>query len=302
MFSVRVFICSYSFRESRLTNGLKAYRTAHETSSCSAYHFAPLNTYHSLNPHPALSPFPEPGNAEACRTQARNETFYRQLLIQGALAVLLPTEDLQNACLRTLVSDIVADLILGQGVSGKACDGWFVHDACIKLVEMVKSGIETKRRSEETQRESRSRLERLGLLSPKGGDSPPYLSNKHQSHVSALFWRVLQYAYLFFLLARFAIVGLFRARSLPSRMNSPKWAPSPIAKKASSPSTPSPSWSAAPSPVQPPILEYRIFTLYSTLLDLSTRMPWLTGLSSLCKHGLLAGSGRLGTADSLLDK
>lgn len=225
------------------------------------------------------------------------------MLVQGALAVLLPIEDLQNGCLRTLVSDIVADLILGQGISGRACEGWFLHETCIKVVEVVKSRIEPKAKGEEIEHDTRSRLERFGLLSPKDGESPSHLSNKDQSLALALFWRVLQYAYLFFLLARFVIVGLFRARSLPSRSYSfQSIPPSPIAKSAGGLSTTSRSWSTLPSPPKRPILDYRLFALLSILLDLSTRMPWLTGLLALCKHGLLTGPGGFAAVDGLLGK
>ena len=262
-----------------------------------------MRIYHSLNPHPALSPFPDAEQTEACHSQARNETVYRQLLVQGALAVLLPTEDLQNTCLRTLVSDIIADLILGQGICGKACEGWFLHETIIKIVGVVKSRIEPKAKGEEIEHDTGSRLEKFGLLSPKDGAPAPHLSDNDQSLALALFWRVLQYAYLFFLLARFVVVGLFRARSLPSRSHSSQSTPSsPIAKRGGRPPTPSQSWSTLPSPQKRPILEYRLFALLSTLLDLSTRMPWLTGLLSLCKHGILTGSGRLGAEDSLLEK
>jgi PXA domain len=287
----------YSLTES------KAYRAAHNTFPPSAYHAAPLRTYHSLNPHPALSPFPDADLPEAQQSQVRNETVFRQLLVQGALAVLLPTEDLQNSCLRTLVSDIIADLILGQGISGKACEGWFLHETVIKVVDVIKSHIEPKARGEEIEQDTRSRLEKFGLLSTKAEASPPHSSNNNQSRASALFWRLLQYAYLLFLLVRFVIVGLFRARSMPSRSQSSRLAPpSPFAQKATSPSTPSQSWSTLPSAPQRPILEYRLFALVSTLLESSTRMPWLIGLLSLCRHGVLAGAGRLGAADGLLDK
>ena len=237
------------------------------------------------------------------QAQIRNETLYRQLLVQGALAVLLPTEDLQNSCLRTLVSDIIADLILGQGISAKACEGWFLHETIIKVVDVIKSHVEPKARGEEIEHNARSRLDKFGLLSTKAETSPPHSSNNNQSQASALFWRLLQYAYLSFLLVHFIVVGLFRVRSLPSRSQSARLVPpSPIAKKATRPSAPSQSWSTLPPAPQRPILEYRLFSLVSTLLNLSTRMPWLTGLLSLCRHGILTGSGRLGAAQGVLDK
>jgi hypothetical protein len=178
-----------------------------------------------------------------------------------------------------------------------------LHETVVKVVEVIKSRIEPKAKGEEIERDTRSRLEKFGLLSAKDEDLRPHSPSNNQSLISALFWRLLQYAYLSFLLVRFIVTGLFRARSLPSRSYSSKlFPPSPIAKKASRPTTPSQSWSTLPPPPQRPILEYRVFALVSTLLDLSTRMPWLTGLISLCKHGATSGPGRLGATDSPLDK
>jgi hypothetical protein len=286
-----------------LINRPIAYRTAHDTFPSLAYHSSPMRIYHSLNPHPALSPLPDPEHPEAFHCQAQNETVYRQLLVQGALAVLLPTEDVLNAALRTLVSDIIADLTLGQAISAKACEGWFLHEACIKIVEVIKSRIEPNAQGKEIEHDTRSRLDKFGLLSPNVGDTSSHLSDHDQSLILALFWRMLQHAYLIFLLIRFVVVGLFRARSLPSRGNSLlSTPPSPIAKRGGDPPTPSQSWSALPSPPLRPVLDYRLFALLATLLDLSNCMPWLTGLLSLCKHGLLTGSGRLGATDSLLEK
>lgn len=250
-----------------------------------------------------MSPFTETEETDAVRFQARNETIYRQLLVQGALAVLLPTEDLRNTCLRTLVSDIIADLILGQGISGKACEGWFLHETVVKIVDVIKFRINPKARGEDIEHDTRGRLEKFGLLSPKERDPTPHLSSEDQSWVLAWFWRVLQYVYLFILFTRFVVVGLFRARSLPSRSHASRSnIPSPIAKRGGGPWTPSQSWSNLPSPLRRPILDYRSFSLLSALLRLSTRMPWLVGLLSLCRHGILIGSGRLGQTDGVLER
>ena len=229
--------------------------------------------------------------------------MYRQLMVQGALAVLLPTEDVQNSSLRTIVADIIADLILGQAVSGKLCHGWFLHETIIKIVQVIKSRIEPKTTGRELRNKTRSRLDKFGLLSSKDAASPTYSSSPRQSWLSALFWRLLQAAYFFLLSLRFIVVGLVRARSLPSRSRSPRSTPpSPIAYKTSHPSTPPHSWSSLSSTQLRPVLEYRLLAMVSTLLDLSACMPWLTGILALCKHGLLTGAGQLAAADSLLDK
>jgi hypothetical protein len=276
-----------------------AYRTASETVPPSTYNNAPLRIYHSLNPHPALSPYPDPEQVGSSELQARNERVYRQLLVQGALAVLLPTEDLQNACLRTLVSDIIADLILGQGISDKACEGWFLHETCIKIVQMIKSRIEPRVKSNIPT----SRSDRSGLSAIKGADVAAHLPDRSQSRILTLFWRLLHGVYLAFVFVRFVIVSLSGARTLPSRLHSSQSIPlSPLVKDTSIPPTPLEPWSTQQDPSPQPILNYRVFTLISTLFGLSSRMPWLTGLLSWCKFNILTGPGRLGVTDSILDK
>ena len=84
--------------------------------------------YHTLVPHPALTPVPRETDPSTILEQARNEESWRQLLVQGVLAVLLPTEDLENGCLRALVAEIFSDMILGNGVSGKACKPWLLWE------------------------------------------------------------------------------------------------------------------------------------------------------------------------------
>ncbi|KAF3491648.1 uncharacterized protein GIQ15_01165 [Arthroderma uncinatum] len=111
-----------------------AYRTARESSAMAADPGRRLRlVYHMLNPHPALSPVPGPGDEDAVKQQEA-ERVYRQLLAHGAMAVLLPTEDLQNVCLRTLVGDILADLLLGGVVGGKVAEGWFIWDAISNIL------------------------------------------------------------------------------------------------------------------------------------------------------------------------
>ncbi|RYZ32624.1 MAG: hypothetical protein EOP01_00570, partial [Propionibacteriaceae bacterium] len=70
------------------------------------------------------NPVPTESVPSATVEQRENESAWRQLLVQGVLAVLLPTEDLENGCLRALVAEIFAEMILGNGISGKACESW----------------------------------------------------------------------------------------------------------------------------------------------------------------------------------
>lgn len=217
--------------------------------------------------------------------------------------MLLPTEDLENACLRALVGDIIADLILGQGVSARVCEGWFIHDAITKTAGIINSRIEARATGEAIEVGTRSRLEQYGLLTSRDEDEKHHSSKGRQSPISAVFWRLLQYGYLVSLFIRFVFLGLSQARYLPPRFQNlhHSFAPENEAKLEQ---TPTPS-STLPMHVESrtrPILHYRLFALISTILDLATRMPWLAGFLSICRHFTISGPGRLGRTDSMLDK
>lgn len=229
--------------------------------------------------------------------QSKNEADYRQLLVQGALAVLLPTEDLENSCLRTLVTDVVAEAILGRSIGGRVCEGWFIWTSVNKLVEAVKAQVNPRATGEEIEVDTRSRLERFGLLSERGEDTRSSKDGR-RSAFSEVFWRLLQYGYLTIITVQFVIVGLFAASSEPRRSSwsAKHTADSPMAiAKATE----------APAAVLRPILEFRIFALLSTVLDLSFRMPWLSGSLALLQQHLISSPMmmlRVGAVDGLLDQ
>lgn len=181
---------------------------------------APRDVYHALIPHPAFAPVPDVNVPSTVDEQAKNEAAYRQLLVLGVLAVLLPAEDLRNPCLRTLVADVVADTILGNGIGGKACEGWVIWEGIAKLVDNVKAQMSPRTIGPaEIAAGSRSRLEKFGLLSESGqharrgeGMERQRRSVKKRQHaMSKAFWRILQYAYLALTTIRFIALGLVAA-------------------------------------------------------------------------------------------
>lgn len=259
-----------------------AYRAASESHAARPYEQELLQIYNSLNPHPALDPTLSPDE------QIQTERIYRQLLIQGALAVLLPTEDLQNASLRTLVTDIVADLILGRAIDDRLCQPWFLHSMVSKIIATLTSRAQPKVTGEEMQTEARGRLEQFGLLSAKGEDLPANSSPRRQSWLVIWFWRILQWGYFAFMAIRFTMLGLVHARRHPRSTH-------PLSKQGTSDAVES-----DPSPR--PVLEYRAFSTISTLLDLSRRMPWLAGALALLGHVLTSGRNRAEGPRSTLDR
>ncbi|KAL8686378.1 MAG: hypothetical protein Q9218_007150 [Villophora microphyllina] len=272
-----------------------AYRISHEPAHLSQETRGPRSIYHTLAPHTAISPVPDPSSEESITRQKKNEADFRQMLVQGALAVLLPTEDLENVCLRTLVADVFAETILGNSIGGRLCEGWFIWTSITKLVEAVKASVSPRATGEEIEVDTRSRLEKFGLLSERGDDTRPS-EDSRRSTFSAVFWRVLQYGYLMVITLRFVVVGLFASRSEPRRSSS-KWKAAADSPIATSPQ--------APAAILRPILDFKIFSLVSTILDLSFRMPWVSGSLALLQHHLTRSAVvllQVGAVDGLLDQ
>lgn len=251
--------------------------------------------YHALNPHPGLSPVPDPSDSQAIAQQQENEAIYRQLLARGVLTVLLPTEDLENTGLRTFVGDILADLILGNEVSGRACEGWFLWESATKLIDIGTQCNSSDQGSNMAQEAPQSRLEKFGLLAvekPQNQHSLP----ETQSRVTVWIWKLLQLVYLGYLALRFITTGLLRVASTPAVSVSPT-ATSPTNDY---PTKTIPSTDRATG--RRPVLGYSFYGMLSQLLDVPKRMPWLGGLLELCQYLALEGPCRLGDTDSVLDR
>ncbi|CBF74755.1 PXA domain-containing protein [Aspergillus nidulans FGSC A4] len=235
-----------------------------------------------------LSPVPDPSDANSVAQQRDSEAIYRRLLVNGVLTVLLPTEDLENACLRTLLSDILSDLILGNQVSERVCEGWFVWETTTKLLDMLsrdKDGREAG--AAETKSPRPNRLHQFNLLGNTDNDN-----DTTSSQPSGWIWLILQYAFYAYVTLRFIVVGLFRKAS-SSTLNPSLRPPDSFVNK---------STTKYAVTGKRPVLDYRLFGMLSQLLDLSRRMPWLGGLIALFQYLILAGPGKVGETGSVLDR
>ncbi|WEW55323.1 hypothetical protein PRK78_000752 [Emydomyces testavorans] len=252
--------------------------------------------YHALNPHPAL-PVPDSSTPATVAEQQERETIYCQMLAQGILATLLPTEDLENVCLRTLVGDILANLFLGEIIGGKVAEGWFIWEVITKLARGMTSGA-----NEDTEMVHREtgRLESFGLLSPQmdTGASTDTSKLKSQSSLFLLVWKFLQYAYLTYAAIRFVTLELAQVVTTSSFMPVREFVSATVSKY---PATETQSWPST-STERLPIIKYRIFGMASQLVDISERMPWLGGYLALAQHVLLKGPGKVGETDGFVDK
>ncbi|KAJ5748373.1 uncharacterized protein N7511_010069 [Penicillium nucicola] len=271
-----------------------SYRLARQRSHLSGLPTSYRALYHELNPHPGLSPVPDPIDPDTSTEQNENEIVYRRLLANGALAVLLPTEDLENSSVRALVVDVIADLILGNQISGRACKGWFIWETITKLAVRVGQ----RQTPEDTKSVSDSqinRLEKFGLLSNQD-DSMNQPSASFSA--TAWIWNVLQGIYLGYVALHFIVIGLFRVASSPGPSShgfSVSVASSTINRKIDGMGSDSVTGKR-------PVLDYRVFSMASEILGIPWRMPWLSGLFALSQHLILAGPGRVGSADGVLDR
>lgn len=291
---------------------LKAYRISQKSSYHNPLTSNPRSVYHTLRPHPALSPVPIESDPTSELEQRKNEAAWRQLLVQGVLVVLLPTEDLENGCLRVLVAEIFAEMILGNGISGKACEGWLLWEGITRIAEVLQADTEKEASSNQRKPEqTKSRLERYGLLSSSVEKAAepvkPSVPNGRPSHeglsVSGLFWLVVQYAFLACNAMRAVIIALATSSSLPPRSVTGVSVPSPMdqGRQSLPQKVDSAAFNSHPASKRP-IVSMRLWSCTSGLLELDVRMPWLSGLVSLLHWGAVAGPGRVGDTDGVLDK
>ncbi|KAJ5678203.1 uncharacterized protein N7477_003836 [Penicillium maclennaniae] len=266
---------------------IRSYRLAKKNSDLSGLSTSHRTLYHELNPHPGLSPVPDSHDPDTITAQSENEAAYRKLLASGVLAVLLPTEDLENSSLRTLVGDILSDLILGNQVSGRMCQGMFFWEVITKLATLAKERKEGVKKAETTSDTPPSQLERFGLL----GKDDSTTHQPSQSQLTVWIWNILQSVYLGYVALRFIATALFRVAS------NPRPEPSHGAGVSFPAATPGSKKEGVESSSygitgKRPVVDYRPFSMASTLLDISQRMPWFFGL-----HLILAGPGRVGDTD-----
>ncbi|KAF8470546.1 PXA domain-containing protein [Kalaharituber pfeilii] len=112
-----------------LNNHVRDFRQCvyrHKTSLCP--HLSVPEIFHNLQPHPAL------------KSSLESERIYLKLLSSGILAALLPTEDLQSHCERTLVREILSSLVLWNVVD-KLSEPWMLYEIITKVLRNAEPGV-----------------------------------------------------------------------------------------------------------------------------------------------------------------
>lgn len=275
-----------------------AYRTAHSGIYSAAFGPGTRELYHTIHPHPALSPVPTDDIASA--EQLENEAAWRQLLIQGVLALILPPEHLENPCLRVLVGEIFSELILGNGICGKACEGWLIWELITKSIQVARFKGEDPLRVVEAL--PVNRLERFGLLSSektaRAAAGPRMGARGPVAFAFGIFSAVIYYATLVVFASRTLASAWIKSASLPLRAEASSQTEASPSEDADSSnvlvdSSPTGKW---------PILDMSIWSVCSHLLSLDYRMPWLTSYLALLQWQVVYGLGKVGYTNGRLDR
>jgi hypothetical protein len=308
-----------------------AFRIAHQPLQPYPLANSPRRIYHTLHPHPALSPVPDPSDASSIAEQDANEQAWRQLLAQSVLTVLLPTEDLQNDCLRSLVGQILAEMIVGNIIGTRICESWALWGLITNAIEVVRakgdtnsskpkspgSGITDAKRSKKLSdkyqdgsntapiKSGMDRLEQYGLLnSPNRGKSTGKevatgtTSMATTKLLTNAFWTLLHYGITLITAGRAVAVLLLSSGKLDARGSSKvgNFGASPTAEKAEGAAR-----SGVPKAVRP-ILDMMAWKTVANLIELPSRMPWLSGLASLAHWTATSGPGKVGEYDGRVDR
>lgn len=234
-------------------------------------------------PLPYLSPIPNLENPGTTSKQAENELAYRQLLVQGVLAVLLPTEDLENECLTSLVGQILSELIIGGVVVKKASEPWMIWTGLTILADVL--GRKTNEPRKLDRRRKRATARGAGGISVPG-----------------LLWPFVHYVFAFTTLIRLLITTVVRSRSLPPRdrvlLTKDDASYFDIGFGASDSS----SIQLPPNATKTPILAFDIWPTISNLLGMDRRMPWLLGGLSMVQWLAIAGPGSVAGFNGIVDR
>ncbi|KAI2469219.1 PXA domain-containing protein [Annulohypoxylon bovei var. microspora] len=275
---------------------IRAYRIAKSSVARPPVEANPREIYHSLWPLPALSPVPKSESGSA-QVQASNESEYRQLLVQGVLALLLPTEDLENECLTALVGQIFSELVIGNLVVNKLSEPWLIWEILIMLTRLVrtKGAIKTSASGDITP----------SINLKAGSGIVPSTTSKTSVHIQEAFWSVIQWGFVIVNSIRLMISTLMLSRALPPR-STPSFGR--LAKPAFHDGDEEESYhppAALETPSQPvkiPIADFKIWPCAGNLLEIDARMPWMSGALSMIQWGALRGPGNLAGFDGMIDR
>lgn len=223
--------------------------------------------------------------------QRENEATYRQLLVQAVLAILLPTEDLENPCLTALVEQILSELIIGNVIAGKASQPWLLYEAiCITSRSLGEQKARTKARI--VSGKDQPSLSSLDL----GQDAAKSQTWTAQGVVVL----IIHLGILFFNAVRFMAGTLADSISLPPR--TALHLDEEAADEAHNDKQPPPSTDTNLTQAKVPVLSFKLWSCLGNLIELEERKPWLGGFISLLQTAAINGPWRIAGLDGPLDR
>nr|XP_036584762.1 PXA domain-containing protein [Colletotrichum truncatum]KAF6794412.1 PXA domain-containing protein [Colletotrichum truncatum] len=265
-----------------------AYRAAHEPVARPPTEIDPRVVYHALCPIAPLSPIPRSEDPEATTKQQENEALYRQLLVQGVLAILLPTEDLENDCLTSLVGQIFSELIIGNVLVNRLSQPWLIYELFIIITRVLE----------------RTPLEPVeeGVAEAMQSSSAAPLARRSWS-IQEAFWSFVHWFFLAFAMIRFFVTTVAMSSSLPPRSANASNEKHEVTGQISVSMTPKAlAASDETQPVKTPIVAFKLWTCISDLIEMDARMPWLSGTLSMIQLGAMDGPGCLAGLNGPLDR
>ncbi|KXH38871.1 PXA domain-containing protein [Colletotrichum nymphaeae SA-01] len=274
-----------------LDRHILAYRAAHDPVSRPPTEIDPREVYHSLCPLAPLTPIPRPEDPSSVARQQENETLYRQLLVQGVLAVLLPTEDLENSCLTSLVGQIFSELIIGNVLANRLSQPWLIYQIFIILTRVL-----DRRASEPIEEEVAEALQ-------AGSTSALPRPVRRSWSIQGAFWSLVQWSFLAFSTVRFLVMTLAMSSSLPPRSDGELNEKDQVTGQISHSKTLNPPASSNEvQPVKTPIAALKLWSCVADLIEMDSRMPWLSGIMSLLQLGAMGGPGRIAGLNGAMDR
>ncbi|KAH7041114.1 PXA domain-containing protein [Microdochium trichocladiopsis] len=268
---------------------VRSYRIAkHASAARPPLESSLREVYHSLWPLPALSPVPHRKDGVSDQEQNENELAYRQLLVQGVLALLLPTEDLQNECLVAIVGQILSELIIGNLMIAKLSQPWLLWEIFIILTRLGQKQQSSARQQD--------------LEPGSGGKANIPESKRHGSILTSLFWSIMQSLFVMLNIGRLLFSTVALSRSLPPRTSFQSHTPKSTLRPDGKPYAASISSDVYAATPDVPVASFAIWSCLGNLIEVQTRMPWLGGALALLQWGGLSGPGKVANVDGVLDR
>lgn len=216
--------------------------------------------------------------------------------------MLLPTEDLENECLTSLVGQIFSELIIGNLVANKVSQPWLLWEILIILTRLVAKNRTATPPFAASRQDGPTESHSQGY-SPESSRNRPTTGRKSWSF-QRIFWSIVQWAFLAVNSIRLIISTMVLSRTLPPR-------PTPISVRipestghydGEKPYIPPTDLAAQPAPVKVAIIDFNIWPCVANLLELDVRMPWLGGALSMMQWGATRGPGRVAGYNGIIDR